>query len=209
MFPCTHRLVYVLVAFACLVPSLRADIYLRGVMEQDGMVSLLLKHSHYPTQLEWVVTGGSFRDYIVKSYDSAREVVRLQKGSQLVEAKLSGSPAKIPPASYAAGRVTEKAGVRCCAVHGMPLVEAKGFTTLPETTACYSLAYVMSVAPKRDAEFPNSFGGSFSREKSPLYPLEVVREHCVQCDAAHARYFAQQETAASVHWGGPIPSPFR
>lgn len=138
-----------------------------------------------------------------------REVVSLQKGNQILEAKLAGAPAKITPVRYEASRVIDEAGVRCCAVHGTLLVDAPGFVMLPETTACYSLSYVMSVAPKKKAEFPNSFGGSISREKSSLYLLEIVREHCGQCDVAHARYVAQLKTAETGSPDGSAPSPFR
>lgn len=209
MFPCPQRLVCIVgAALAGLGAPSRADIHLRGVSEQNGEVSLLLKHSLHPLELEWVVPGGSFRGYVVKSYDPAREVVHLHKDSQALEARLAGAPAKIPPARHEASHVTEKAGVRCCAVHGTPLVEAPGFVTLTETTACYSLSYVMSVAPKKEADFPNSFGGSISREKSPLYPVEILREHCVRCDAAYARCLAQIKAMEPASRGEPTPSPF-
>lgn len=205
-----RRFLGAVVTIACATAVPGAEIHFRGASEQDGKLLLLLKHSHFPSQLEWVAVGGMFRGYSVTSYDSSRGVVRLQKSDHALAAALAGAPAKIPPEWSSAREVVEKAGARCCAVHGGPLIETSGYGLLSGVSACGRPDFpVLLAVAKRRAEFPNTLGEGLQREESEFYRVEIVREHCPQCDAAYKRCLAQVNATDVAGRAGPIPSPFR
>ncbi len=200
----------VVATIACATVVAGAEIHLRGSLEQQGKTLLLLKHSHYPKQLEWVAVGGSFRGYAVTSYDPQRGVVHLQKGDQSWEAALASAPARIPPARSTASEVMAPAGVRCCAVHRAPLVETLGYGMPSEVIDCVRPNLPLLIAfPKKRGEFPNTLGERIQREKSEFHRVEIVREHCTQCDAAYERYVTQVTATEVASRSGSIPSPFR
>lgn len=69
--------------------------------------------------------------------------------------------------------------------------------------------YLLMALAKKRGEFPNTLGEGIQREKSEFYRVDIVREHCTQCDAAYERYVAQVAAPEVASRGGSMPSPLR
>lgn len=169
------RLLLLLATVTC--TALRADIYLRGVLERDGKTVVgLWDSTQRHTSTEWIMVGGTWGNFTVQSYDPAQERVRLQKDDQIVEAS-SRAPARIAAPLWAAGQVVILDGRRLCALHREPLIIKAGFTIRPGIELRRRL-----ILPEFRAKFPNSFGDSLGHEPSVFNSVEVRKEFCPGCE---------------------------
>ncbi len=185
------HLVRVIIAAVTVSAPAYADMHLRGVLQKDGEYLLSLWDSHLPSKPEWIAVGGTFHGCVVKSYDAEREVVHLQVGAEILEAKLGSSPARISPPRFAASKVVTTQGIRRCALHDATFDESRGFVAGPNVICERPISEIMLAYMRYSAEFPNPFGWSVSKQGSDFRPVEIVKEFCPSCQNAFEKRVAQ------------------
>ena len=179
----------------CIWNGVRAEIHLRGFLQQNGGYLFSLWDSCEPAKAEWVTIGATFHSCTVLSYDASREAIRLKKGDVVLEAKLGSTPAAFPPRRHAASKVTVLEGRSCCSLHKRVLTEAQGFVAGPEIICELASSEIRLAYMRFFAEFPNPYGWSVSRQRSEFRQTEIMREYCESCQSAFDRRVTELKAA--------------